>query len=109
MFLNNFFTMGASGVALFFVWKTPDLNQTLLMLLAGTLGGGAQFLLFEGMKRASASTIAPFEYTSLVWAFALGFVIWGDIPSPAVFAGAALIIGAGLLIIADERRRRGPV
>ena len=59
-------------------------------------------MLFEGMKRAPVSIVAPFEYTSLAWAFGLGFVIWGDVPRREVFLGAALIVAAGLLIIGNE-------
>ncbi|MNT96917.1 hypothetical protein D3C72_2391260 [compost metagenome] len=47
--------------------------------------------------------LAPFEYTSLVWAFALGYAIWRDIPTLNVFFGAALICSAGLIIIFSER------
>ena len=57
-----------------------------LLLGAGALAGFAQFTLFEGMKRAPASVIAPFEYTALVWAFLLGFLIWGDVPRGEVFS-----------------------
>jgi drug/metabolite transporter (DMT)-like permease len=74
-------------------------------VLVGLFGGAAQFMLFEGMKRAAASVIAPFEYTSLIWSFALGYLIWGDIPRPEVFVGAALIALAGLIIIGSERFR----
>lgn len=105
MVLNNVFTMAECGVALAFVWRTPDAAQIGLMLLAGLLAGSAQFCLFEGFKRAPASTIAPLEYTALIWAFALGYAIWGDVPRSGVFAGAALIVGAGLIIVAGERRR----
>ena len=63
-------------------------------------------MLFEGMKRAAASVIAPFEYTSLVWSFVFGYLIWGDIPRMEVFVGAALIVVAGLIIIGGERFRR---
>ena len=66
-------------------------------------------LLFEGMRRAPMSIIAPFEYTSLVWAFVLGFLIWGDVPRPEVFAGAAIIALAGLVIVASERGRKPAV
>jgi drug/metabolite transporter (DMT)-like permease len=47
---------------------------------------------------------APLEYTALIWAFALGFAIWGDIPRPPLFMGAVLILSAGLLLIVAERR-----
>ena len=88
--------------------KTPTPGATLLLVAVGGLGGVAQYLLFEGMKRAPVSIIAPFEYTSLIWAFVLGYTIWGDVPRIEVFAGAAIIIGAGLMIVAGERGKRAP-
>jgi drug/metabolite transporter (DMT)-like permease len=51
--------------------------------------------------------LATVEYSALLWAFALGYLIWGDIPPPAVFAGGALILLAGLLLVAMERRAPG--
>jgi drug/metabolite transporter (DMT)-like permease len=88
------------------VWQTPDWQQLLLLICVGALGGVAQYVLFEGMKRAPVSIVAPFEYTSLVWAFALGFAIWGDVPRREVFLGAALIVSAGLLIVGNEHFRK---
>ena len=66
-----------------------------LLFGAGSLAGFAQFTLFEGMKRAPASVIAPFEYTALVWSFLLGYLIWSDVPRSEVFVGAV-----------DDRRGR---
>lgn len=106
MILNNAFFLVTAGLPLFFVWQTPSFGQALLLFGAGVLSGVAQFALFEGMKKAEASVVAPFEYTSLVWAFLLGYLIWADIPRQEVFLGASLIIGAGLLIIAGEHFRR---
>jgi drug/metabolite transporter (DMT)-like permease len=106
MILNNGFFLVTAGLPLIYLWVTPSPGQALLLALAGTLAGFAQFTLFEGMKRAPASVIAPFEYTALVWAFLLGFLIWHDVPRNEVFVGAAMIVGAGLLIIASEQFRR---
>lgn len=106
--LNNGFFIVIAGAALPFVWEMPDWREMLLLAGAGVLAGFAQFALFEGMKRAPVSVIAPFEYTSLVWAFALGYLIWGDLPREEVFYGAALIVGAGLMIIVSEHFRRYP-
>ena len=50
--------------------------------------------------------LAPFEYTSLVWAFFLGYLIWSDIPRPGVVVGATLIVFAGFIIIVSERLRQ---
>jgi len=105
MILNNGFFLFTAGVPLAWVWQTPSASQALLLLGAGMLAGLAQFTLFEGMRRAEASVIAPFEYTALVWAFALGYLIWADVPRVEVFVGASLIMAAGLLVVASEHRR----
>jgi drug/metabolite transporter (DMT)-like permease len=104
--LNNFYFLLFSAVPALLWWRMPDGTQFLLLVSVGALGGVAQYVLFEGMKRAPVSIIAPFEYTSLVWAFALGYAIWGDLPRTEVFIGAALIVGAGLLIVGNERFRK---
>lgn len=108
MILNNSFFLVTAGVPLIYLWHKPDLGETLLLFGAGTLAGIAQFTLFEGMKRAEASIVATFEYTGLVWAFLLGYLIWADIPRREVFLGASLIIGAGLLMIVGEHFRKRP-
>jgi drug/metabolite transporter (DMT)-like permease len=86
----------------------PGGPALLLLLGIGLAGFVAQYLLYEGIRRARASVVAPLEYTGLLWSFALGFAIWGDVPAPGVVAGAALIILSGLLIIAMEERWLGP-
>ena len=45
------------------------------------------------------------EYTSLVWSFVLGRLIWGDVPRRDVLVGVALILAAGTLILGSEQRR----
>ena len=104
--INNGFLLMIAGVPLVLLWQTPNLDESILLVLVGFFGGAAQFMLFEGMKRAAASVIGPFEYTSLVWSFVFGYLIWGDIPRMEVFVGAALIVVAGLIIIGGERFRR---
>lgn len=104
--LNNGFFLAIAGVAQFFVWRMPAPADLVLLVASGLIGGAGQFMLFEGMKRAPVSVVAPFEYTSLIWAFVLGFLIWGDVPRHEVFLGAMLIACAGLIIVASERMAR---
>ena len=103
--LNNAFFLVIAGVPMTIVWQTPDATQLGLLIGVGVLGGIAQFALFDGMKRAPASVVAAFEYTSLIWSFLFGYLIWADIPRREVFLGATLIVGAGLIIIVRERAR----
>ncbi len=106
MMLTNFFFIVLTGGMLIFDWRNIDLTTTAMLFGVGLLGGLAQFAYFEGMRRAPVSILAPFEYTALIWAFVLGFLIWGDLPAANVAIGAVLIGSAGLLIIFGERFRR---
>jgi drug/metabolite transporter (DMT)-like permease len=107
MFFNNCFFLVLTAVGCALTWTTPSVPDIWLLLLVGVLGGLGQFSLFESAQHAPVSLTAPLEYTALVWAFLLGFLVWGDVPRPGVFAGAALILSAGLLLLLTERRSRG--
>ena len=105
MFLTSSVFLVGCGLSLPWLWVTPSGTEALLLLLVGLLAAGAQFMLYEGMKHAPASVAAPLEFTALIWAFGLGFLIWGDVPVLAVFAGAALIMLSGLMVVTSEIRR----
>jgi drug/metabolite transporter (DMT)-like permease len=103
MTISSGFFILFTGLAVIVTWVPPSLADVALMVVTGLIAGIAQYALFEGMRRAPVSVLAPFEYSSLIWAFALGFLIWGDIPAFQVFIGAALIFSAGMIIILGER------
>jgi drug/metabolite transporter (DMT)-like permease len=105
MMLTNFFFIVLTGGMLIFDWRKLDMTTTALLFGVGLLGGLAQYAYFEGLRRAPVSILAPFEYTALIWAFVLGFLIWGDLPAINVTVGAVLIGAAGLLIVFGERLR----
>lgn len=104
--VSNVFFLIMTGIAVIYTWQTPTLTQLALLIGTGVVAGCAQFALFEGMRQAPVSVLAPFEYTSLVWAFILGYLIWADIPTQNVVVGAMMILGAGLIILVSERLRR---
>lgn len=99
MSVTNSFFLVLTGAMLLQVWHSPTMTELGLSLATGVIGGVAQLAFFEGMRRAPISVLAPFEYTAL----ALGYAIWGDIPTLNVFFGAVLIFSAGLIIIVSER------
>ncbi|MGH6929504.1 MAG: DMT family transporter [Dongiaceae bacterium] len=101
LFANAAFVI-ACAVTLPWTWTQPNLMEIALMVALGLAGAAGQYLLLESFRLAPASLIAPFEYTSLLAAFALSFAIWGDVPRLAVFLGAALIIASGAVVIAAE-------
>lgn len=87
------------------------LRATETGLLAGAallLVFGYQFIILA-MRTGDISFIAPFRYTALLWALALGFLVFGDVPDSAMIVGASLVVGSGLYALYRERvvgRRR---
>ena len=68
------------------------------------LGALGQHFVTEAFRHAPAATIAPFEYTALLWAVAIDWIVWAHAPSRQMLAGAAIIIASGLYLIHRERR-----
>lgn len=106
MTLSSCFFILFTGLAMTVYWVPLKLTDVLLMAGTGVIAGMGQYAMFEGMRRAPVSVLAPFEYSSLVWAFILGFLIWGDIPDGGVIFGAALIFSAGMIVLFGDRLGR---
>ncbi len=86
-------------------WEWPDtwLEWTLACLL-GVLGATGHYLLAVAHRYASSAVIAPFLYQQVIYMAAFGYLVFGDVPAPAVWVGAAIVIGAGLYLFHRERR-----
>ncbi|MEM6905273.1 MAG: DMT family transporter, partial [Pseudomonadota bacterium] len=101
------FHVACSAVALLtlpFGWVWPDPLTFALLIGAGLAGGVAQIVLTLSYRLADASTLAPFDYSMMLYALVSGFLIFGEVPQPQVLAGAAIVIAAGLFIVLRERR-----
>ncbi|MEM9318859.1 MAG: DMT family transporter [Pseudomonadota bacterium] len=85
-------------------WVMPAPRELLLLVLAGFLGGFGQILLTSSYRHADASLIAPFDYTSMLLAIAVGYLIFNEVPSLQMLIGASIIIAAGVAIIWRERK-----
>jgi drug/metabolite transporter (DMT)-like permease len=93
-----------------FVWTAPpSLVDFALLLAVGALGSLGHFLLILAHHRAPASTLSPFIYTQLVWAIALGYAVFGDVPSRWTLVGAGIVVASGLYLLNRERKVRGEV
>jgi drug/metabolite transporter (DMT)-like permease len=96
-------TCSLAGLAtLPFGWQWPNPEQWVMLILAGIAGGVGQILLTEAYRRADVSVVAPFEYTSLLLSIIVGYVVFHDVPTPAMLVGSAIVVGAGLFIIWRE-------
>ena len=88
-----------------FDWATPTARQIGLGLVYGLLASGGQWLIVLAYYRAGASVLAPFTYSQLVWAAALGFLVFGAAPDGWTLLGAAVIAASGLYTAHRERVR----
>jgi len=70
-----------------------------LLFLLGVVATAAHMLVTRALKLADASVVAPLQYSLLVWGAAFGFLIFGDVPAPAMLIGAALIVASGLIVL----------
>ena len=101
VFLTAFFT-----AALPFGWVTPTLQDWGAMVVNGLGNALGQYLWTRALHLAPTSAVVPFNYFSLVWAIILGFLVWGDLPSAALLAGSAIVVGSGMFLLWHESRGR---
>jgi drug/metabolite transporter (DMT)-like permease len=79
-------------------WTPPRPADWALMVLMGLLAACGHFMIVKAFELAPASRIAPFGYSEIVAATALGYFVFGDFPDAWTFVGIGIITAAGLLV-----------
>lgn len=87
-----------------FGWVIPAPTEAALLVLAGVMGGVGQIFLTSSYREADASVVAPFDYASMLFALAIGYWVFDEVPTLIMLAGASLVVTAGVLIIWRERK-----
>jgi drug/metabolite transporter (DMT)-like permease len=87
-------------------WDWPTTGDWLLLIGTGFAGGVGHLCLIQAFRHAPASVVAPFSYSSLIWATMFGWLFFAEWPAPSTWLGAALIIGSGLYIFHRESQHR---
>ena len=106
-----YFTLAGTALGLAslpFGWVVPDPLTLTLLIGGGLLGGVGQLLLTEALRHATVAVIAPFDYTQLVWASLIGFVVWQEVPQFLTWVGALVVAGSGIYVLWRETRRFRP-
>ncbi|WP_176083395.1 DMT family transporter [Martelella sp. HB161492] len=85
-----------------FGWEVLPVWPTVLLICSGLFGGVGQILLTESYRYADVSTIAPFDYSSMILGIAISYVIFGEFPTAPTLIGSVFVIGAGIFIIYRE-------
>ncbi len=92
------------GAGMPWVWVTPDTIDWLVFLFIGTIGAAAQYCFVSAYRYAPASVIAPFDYSQILFALMVGYLVWGELPKTWSFVGGGIIVASGLYIWWRERR-----
>jgi drug/metabolite transporter (DMT)-like permease len=87
-------------------WRAPSAFALALMVANGVLVGMATAALAEAFRHASASRLAPFGYSGLVWSTGFDLVLWGHAPGWAAMAGAAVVVLA--CVMSERAAGRSP-
>jgi drug/metabolite transporter (DMT)-like permease len=85
-------------------WVWPEPQTALLLVAIGCVGGVAQICLTESYQHADASLIAPFEYTTILWAIGIGVLAFDDSPTAWTLVGGAIVAASGLAVALRERQ-----
>lgn len=104
VFYFSFFAALIGLASIVLGWRMPDLWDLSILVMIGVLGGVGQILLTQSYRYGDASLIAPFEYTSMIWAVLLGWFVFGQFPEAVVLLGSAIVIAAGIFVIWREHR-----
>jgi len=63
--------------------------------------------LTQAFRLAPVAVVSPFEFSALIWATLLGYILWGELPDMITLAGAGIVISSGLYIIYRETIKVG--
>lgn len=94
----------ATSLLVPFFWQPIQMEHLWAFLIIGLLGAVSQALIVYAFSLAEAGAIAPFGYTSLIWAALWGWLFWGVFPDQWTVIGAVIIVVAGLYIWSRENR-----
>ena len=85
-------------------WRAMPWGHIAMLAAAGLLLAGAQYLMIEAVRLAEVGLVAPFKYTSMVWAVLLGYLVYGSVPDAWMITGSLLVIASGLYVVRRETR-----
>ena len=87
-----------------FAWTAPTAFDLGLMFLVGLVSMTCFIFIVRALALARAAVLAPLQYSAILWAAILGWLVWRDAPTLPIIVGNAIIIGSGLYVVALAKR-----
>ncbi len=97
------------GASLLFAWRTPSFEALAIMALLGAFATAGQLLMTMAFREADAGALAPYNYTSIVWAALFGYLVWGETIGAMSLLGIALIVGSSIVVAMRRKPEEGPL
>ncbi len=103
LFYSALFGAICFSVYIVFNWTPMSANAIILTVIIGLIGTGGHLFLIKALTLGEASLVAPFGYTSLLFATMWGIILFNNFPDFWTIFGAIVIVGAGVYVWARER------
>ncbi|WP_395014970.1 DMT family transporter [Dongia sp.] len=107
LFWSSSLMILAFGSVVPFAWTTPVPADWPAIAVLALSGSCAQFGLVQAFRYGEVSMLAPLEYSALIWATLFGYLFWGDLPTPTVLGGVAIIVASSAYVAHREARAKG--
>ena len=91
---------------LLFGFRWPTAADAAIFVLGGVVWAAGQYLWTQALLLAPTAAVAPFYYLLLVWAMAIGYLVWGEVPSIGLLVGSGIVVASGLFLLWHEAQRR---
>jgi drug/metabolite transporter (DMT)-like permease len=98
-----------TGCTLVINWRTPSIESLLIMAILGAFATAGQLLMTVAYRQADAGRLAPYNYTSIVWAALFGYLVWQETMQPLSLLGIALIVGSAIAVAVNRKGTEGPL
>ncbi len=105
---QSLFVGALAGIPLIWLWVTPDLFGWLFLFAMGVLATVGQWVGIRALRLGEASVVGNMEYSKLIFAAVLGFVLFNEIPDRYTVLGACVIVGSSIYIFRREQLKRKP-
>src|SRR5581483_8862881 len=94
------------GAAMPFYWIAPSGRDMLMFVAIGLMGTAGQFCLNQAFRYGEASLVAPLDYTGLLWATLIGWLIWDDVLTPRMIIGGIIVVASCIYINQRGAKKR---
>ncbi|NTF31657.1 DMT family transporter [Rhizobium skierniewicense] len=99
---------GAALIVPFGGWQPMDVSVWFHLFAAAILVVIGYQAVILSMRSGDIAFVAPFRYTSMIWAFSIGYIVFGEKMTPWILLGTAIIVASGLYTFYRESRRKQP-